>query len=698
MMTSLKAQVKKKPGTPVEAAQRGQDAAFYNEPRKTKFLDKLSSSLGRKPKGEGISISVPEDDVGGNVAGGPSMTTSGDGSSGRRKTAAPDRGYVARRSTKTKKQESSSYHRGQRRRGAHTQQDDITLQEQALTNQTREVEGRNEESKKPWVDRTPFSAFMGIMIFLNSILVALETDHEEDLGQWDDIANQFFVMLYVAEFVARVYFHGAEYFYDPFNCFDTLLVIIAFMDEYFMSNNRMSAFSSLKLIRMLRLVRLVRLVRFFKELYLVVVGLASTMKTLFWVSLLLGAILWTNSILLAMILGKSQAWMFVDRASALPFEYFNVDVYFGSVLKSCFTLFQMVTLDEWASKILRPVCNVYPMMAMFFFAFVFMSSYGLMNIVVGVIVRDALVQGRQNKAREKKLKTIREQKAAIQLRKFFKIIDTDGSGTIDLEELMSAVANPRAREYFNEIDIDTRGAVKIFKCLDIDGDQNLTCDEFVDGVMSAKSKAEDMVRLSLEMSALIARSVYLEDRLLAVSKELLYIKTSMSDAYNAIYRQHRMRFEDPKPSRDYWILKKDLESVVPPRPQTPPKVRSVTLEQEVAVARWQQGFAKPESTAIHAWDAAPTLGELLVAPNNTKKQRRTLRNSPQKGVGLPVPVLDEGPPAIPPPPQSLPEAVDEPEPEEGPLYRPNSRSVTFEPHSERTGVTDLLLHSELGPR
>jgi voltage-gated sodium channel len=236
------------------------------------------------------------------------------------------------------------------------------MQEQSLTNQAREVEGRNEDWKKPWVDRTPFSCFMGVMIFANSLLVGLETDHEEELGQWKDIANQFFVMLYVGEFVARVYFHGAEYFYDPMNCFDTLLVIISILDEYFMTNNRMSSFSSLKLVRMLRLVRLIRLVRFFKELFLVVVGLASTMKTLFWVSLLLGAILWTNSILLAMILGKSKAWMFIDRASAMPFEHFNVDLYFGSVLKSCFTLFQMVTLDEWASKIMRPVCRVYPMM------------------------------------------------------------------------------------------------------------------------------------------------------------------------------------------------------------------------------------------------------------------------------------------------------------------------------------------------
>merc|ERR1719353_2258374 len=462
-----------------------------------------------------------------------------------------------------------------------------------------------------------------------------------------------------------------------------------------MSNNRLSSFSSLKLVRMLRLVRLIRLVRFFKELYLVVVGLASTMKTLFWVSLLLGSILWTNSILLAMILGGSKAWMFVDRASAAPFEYFNVDLYFGTVLKSCFTLFQMVTLDEWASKIMRPVCGVYPLMMMFFFAFVFMTSYGLMNIVVGVIVRDALVQGRQNKAREKKMKSIREQKAAIQLRKFFKMIDQDQSGTIDLEELMAACENPRAKEYFNEIDIDTRAAVKIFKCLDVDGDQNLSCEEFVDGVMSAKAKSEDFVRLSLEMSALIARSVYLEDRFIAVGKELTYIKTSLSDAYNAIYRQHRMRYEDMNPSRDYWLLKDELENYVPPRPVTPPKIRDVALEQGVAVARWQQGFSKPSPSPTHAWDAAPTLGELLVAPDapfSEKKKRRSPRKTYRASSPyLPVPATVGDAPPVPPVPFDFPEAVEEPEPEAGPLNRStHSRSVMFsEPNDS---VNSALRH------
>merc|ERR1719174_1365545 len=139
-----------------------------------------------------------------------------------------------------------------------------------------------------------------------------------------------------------------------------------------------------------------------------------------------------------------------------------------------------------------------------------------------------------------------------------------------------------------------------------------------------------MVRLSLELSALIGKSVHLEERFLKVAKDLHFVKTSLSDAYNAIYRQQKMRFEDPNPMRDYWIMKKDLDSVVTPRPVTPPKIRSVELEQEVAVARWQGGFKKLEPTRVHAWDIAPKPSDLLVAPNNTDKDRRALRRSVRK--------------------------------------------------------------------
>merc|ERR1711869_43838 len=107
----------------------------------------------------------------------------------------------------------------------------------------------------------------------------------------------------------------------------------------------------------------------------------------------------------------------------------------------------------------------------------------------------------------------------------------------------------------------------------------------------------------------------IEERFMAIGREITEIRTAMCDAYNATYRQHRMRYEDTNPSRDYWVLKSELENQKPPRPVTPPKIKDVALEQEVAVARWQKNYEKPEPTVIHAWDAAPTLGELLVPPD-----------------------------------------------------------------------------------
>ena len=44
----------------------------------------------------------------------------------------------------------------------------------------------------------------------------------------------------------------------------------------------------------------------------------------------------------------------------------EVREYFSTVSRSTFSLFQIVTLDTWASQIMRPVMEVYPIMIIFF--------------------------------------------------------------------------------------------------------------------------------------------------------------------------------------------------------------------------------------------------------------------------------------------------------------------------------------------
>merc|ERR1719316_267405 len=80
----------------------------------------------------------------------------------------------------------------------------------------------------------------------------------------------------------------------------------------------------------------------------------------------------------------------------------DYQVYFGTVPASMYTLFQMVTLENWADGVARHVVSNQPMMALFFLVFLLLTTFGLLNLVVGVIVENTLTAAANNEEKIKK--------------------------------------------------------------------------------------------------------------------------------------------------------------------------------------------------------------------------------------------------------------------------------------------------------
>ena len=60
--------------------------------------------------------------------------------------------------------------------------------------------------------------------------------------------------------------------------------------------------------------------------------------------------------------------------------------WFGTVGKAMYTLFQVMTLESWSMGISRPVMEVYSAAWLYFVPFVLISSFIVMNVVVGIVV------------------------------------------------------------------------------------------------------------------------------------------------------------------------------------------------------------------------------------------------------------------------------------------------------------------------
>ena len=62
------------------------------------------------------------------------------------------------------------------------------------------------------------------------------------------------------------------------------------------------------------------------------------------------------------------------------------DEWFGTVGRSCYSLFQIMTLESWSMGIVRPVMKVYPYAWSFFVPFIIITSFSVLNLFIGILV------------------------------------------------------------------------------------------------------------------------------------------------------------------------------------------------------------------------------------------------------------------------------------------------------------------------
>ena len=64
----------------------------------------------------------------------------------------------------------------------------------------------------------------------------------------------------------------------------------------------------------------------------------------------------------------------------------DIQEWFGSVGKSLYTLFQIMTLESWSMGIVRPVMKENPLAWIFFIPFICMTSFMVLNLFIALIV------------------------------------------------------------------------------------------------------------------------------------------------------------------------------------------------------------------------------------------------------------------------------------------------------------------------
>jgi hypothetical protein len=275
------------------------------------------------------------------------------------------------------------------------------------------------------------------------------------------------------------------------NIADFCIVMLSVADTFVLAplgtGGKIKFVSMLRFARLMRLVRLIRLFKIFKEFWLVASGLIESLKTLTWVCFMLFGLCYVFGIIMTIIVGHNdEIYDPYFRASG----GWDHEIYFKTVLRSVFTLLQVLTLDSWSESIARHVVHEQQWAIIIFVLFIAVGSFGLLNIIVAVVVENTLTTSEKDQNYVKQRKERDRQLVFSQLREIFEYADIDRSGTLTIDEVEDALDKPEVYSKLKMIEFPVDDPAHMFRLLDYDDSKELTIDEFITGCMRMKGSAK----------------------------------------------------------------------------------------------------------------------------------------------------------------------------------------------------------------
>lgn len=239
---------------------------------------------------------------------------------------------------------------------------------------------RTMEDLRDFLETKTFQFFIVGLIMLNAVTIGLETSDRmtELFGRWLTDIDRYILVIFCLEISLKLVAYRGKFFLNAWNIFDTIIIGIALVP----------ATGPLHILRTLRILRTIRLVKNIPKLRMIIESLITSIPSIGWIIVLLLMIFYIFAVIATDLYG-----------AAFP-------EYFGTLGKSFFSLFQIMTLESWSSGIARPMMKEMPYAYIFFVPFILLATYTTLNVFIAVVV---------NTMNEVNRKAIQEEEEKLQL-------------------------------------------------------------------------------------------------------------------------------------------------------------------------------------------------------------------------------------------------------------------------------------------
>lgn len=259
-------------------------------------------------------------------------------------------------------------------------------------------------------DSPRFQNAIIVLIAFNAVTLGLETSDAvmARAGGLLVAVDRVLLAIFAFEILARIIAHGAGFFRDPWSIFDFVVVGVAVVP----------ATENFSVLRALRVLRVLRLASVVPRMRRVVEALLSALPGLGSVVAILGLIFYVAGVMATHIFGD------------------QFPQWFGTLGRSVYSLFQIMTLESWSMGIVRPVMEVYPYAWAFFVTFILISTFTMLNLFIAVVVN--AMQSRYHEVEAEQAQAAHHERA--------KLLEELQSLRTEVRELRAELASSRAEK------------------------------------------------------------------------------------------------------------------------------------------------------------------------------------------------------------------------------------------------------------
>lgn len=359
-----------------------------------------------------------------------------------------------------------------------------------------------------------------LAIVLNAVFIVWETEHRAGMladgastqkvvrGELvENMISDIFCLIFILDLTLRLLGERAHFFqsrdfrwniFDIFVVFTAILETVAHWVQYASPEasdvvrfrTLMGKFSMLRIVRLLRAIRVgraIRLSRFMRELRVMVYSLASAMKSLAWSVVLMVIVLLIFGVFFADGTVAYCMQHSMTSASTNPMRH-----YFGTLSGACVSLFMTMSGGvDWAD-IWEALSPLPPEYQFAFLAFVTFSTMALLNVVTAVFVDNAMQRSQND--RELLVQQEMEQKMSYvtTLQRVFEELDSNGSGTLTLNEFEKQIQDENILTYLSVLELDIDQVRILLPLLDLDQNGEVDIEEFITGCLRLKGGAKSL--------------------------------------------------------------------------------------------------------------------------------------------------------------------------------------------------------------